>query len=603
MAPMPTRAIKEARLLLPPAAMILGATALSALWPAVGLARPFAFVAARIGLLAFVLGIPLLAATPVGAEFQQHTMSLLLAQPIGRRRLWAEKEVAAVLVTVIVAGVQLAVLDLAVLHALRPVLWLFAVTMVCSAAFWTLVARSIVGGLAFSLASWLMLEVAGGLALESFGYVSYRWVFLNHPALNAARVAYSALTLWLGWRAFSRFQIASAAHADLSGSAARLPLPDVLRCRPTGVLANMVRVELRLHRPTFFVAVLFAAIWLVALTAFAIHPVNPAIMEATFTSLVAVYVLLALVLAGTISLGESASLGLHEWELTLPIRARTAWLLKLSAALVIAALLVFALPAALSLLTSATLPVQRGILLLVPTSPAAVLIFAGVVLGFWSATFFGPTVRAAVAAGVVAVAFGAFVVLGFQSGARAGIFAGPLAWVMVRFQLWPTAFLPRTVFLLPVLTAIVLAPVVLVALRQSLTAYRRVRPGTRTAVRAGAGLMAVAFLGAFAVAAYTRSAASVFESTPVRELRAALQAVVKSDAPDERRVSPDELVATGRLSSQTQRWIAGADIRVKGPTRRPGGARRPTPLQRAFFRASIAFPNGRHDTLLVPVER
>src|SRR5271169_5130273 len=44
-----------------------------------------------ISLIGFWAGIPLLAALPLGIEFQHRTLSILLAQPVGRMEIWREK--------------------------------------------------------------------------------------------------------------------------------------------------------------------------------------------------------------------------------------------------------------------------------------------------------------------------------------------------------------------------------------------------------------------------------------------------------------------------------------------------------------------------------
>jgi hypothetical protein len=590
-----TRASKEARLLLLPAVLILTATALSAWWAATGHPDDLTSdLPVRIGLIALFLGIPTLVATSFGGEIQHQTLVFLLSQPITRTRLWAEKHAILTLVVGILAAVEFAAVPFDPSRFSRAALLLFVLAIVCSGGFWTLVARSTVGGLAFSLAAFMLLELAAGFAVEwASGSSAHIGVLLDLPVLNGVRVVYSAVMLWLTWRTFQRFQITGASYGDLSGGRARWLLPSLLRCRPQGALANLFRVELRLHRPTFFVAALFAACWLVTLALFAAHPARIGIAEAIFMFLLTVYVLLAVVLAGAISIGEASTFGLHEWQLSLPVRARTLWLAKLTVALVLAAALVFALPAALTLLTSATLPVQRGVLRVVPTWPAAALIGLVVALGFWAATLFGDTVRAAVATGIAVLVLGFSLQMTWWVSARSDFGSGLLTALMVRLQLPPTALLPRV----DVRMAIV-APVLFVALIQSYRAYRRVNVSTTTIAKNAAALLGVAVLTMFLVTAYIEAAMRVITSTPVQELRAALRAVSSaSGVPNTgRRVTIDELVGTGRLSAQTRRWIEGSDISIAGPMSQRGQVRR------TFFKASLTFPNGRHDTFLYFVE-
>ena len=105
-----------------------------------------------VSFLGFVLGIPLLAILPIGNEFQHRTLPLLLSQPISRMKIWSEK-----LSVTIVAVVSVAlVFCIAGRSALQqdPNLWLIAgalmISMTASAIFWTLVARSTMGGLALN---------------------------------------------------------------------------------------------------------------------------------------------------------------------------------------------------------------------------------------------------------------------------------------------------------------------------------------------------------------------------------------------------------------------------------------------------------------------
>src|SRR5260370_6382910 len=94
------------------------------------------------------LGIPMLATLSLGYEFQHRTFSLILSQPVSRMKIWSEKmsvALVAVLSTVLVFC-----------YAWRstfqqdPKLWVFAgiylIATVPSATFWTLFARSTIGG-------------------------------------------------------------------------------------------------------------------------------------------------------------------------------------------------------------------------------------------------------------------------------------------------------------------------------------------------------------------------------------------------------------------------------------------------------------------------
>lgn len=107
-------------------------------------------------------GIPLLATLPMGMEFQNNTLSLLLSQPIERKSIWAVKICMVGLVAASAAQVfvlaenRFALLpDFAAGWDLES--WLLP--FVAAAIFWTLFARSTVGGVVLNLASGLVVAV------------------------------------------------------------------------------------------------------------------------------------------------------------------------------------------------------------------------------------------------------------------------------------------------------------------------------------------------------------------------------------------------------------------------------------------------------------
>src|SRR5438132_10160789 len=87
-----------------------------------------------------VIGIALLVTLPFGNEFQHRTLSVLLAQPIGRMEIWAEK-----FTVMIIAVLSAALVYFISWHGAferDPELSRFAggvlITMIGSATFWTL---------------------------------------------------------------------------------------------------------------------------------------------------------------------------------------------------------------------------------------------------------------------------------------------------------------------------------------------------------------------------------------------------------------------------------------------------------------------------------
>lgn len=588
-----TRALKEVRSLLLPAGLILGATALSFAWSATGDTKwALSALSRQIAVVSFILGTALLAASSFGSEFQQRTLVLLLSQPLTRSRLWLEKWLVLVGVAGILGATQFAILRVGPFEPGRAAdgALLYLVAIVCSAPFWTLVARSTIGGAAFSVSAIGMLELAANVVAERiYGPDLSPGPFAGTVPLTAARVAYCIGILWLGWRVFSRFEVRSAGDASSADPAASTPSWSVLRCRPDEGLRNLFRKEVCLHRPTFQIAGLFAVCWLSVLALFSLQRWSRDTAEAAFSFLIAVYLPLSIVLAGAISVGEDTTLGLRAWHLTLPVSARVQWLAKLVVALLVGVALAIVLPLVLVVLTSAMLPLELGLfhglkVLMQPMTTISVA--SAVVLSFWASTLFGHTVRAALATGLAAIALSFCVSIAFRFGFNFAPGTSLVTSLVVRLQLPPDYFhgLGDTSIVLTSFFTIV----PLLALRQSFTAFRRVDIDVRTIVRHATILLGAAALIMFCFAAINSASYLQRFSVPVRELEAALQALPHPDTPatEPRRVTVGELDATGRLSPATKGWLANAEISVM-QWGKPGS-----------YKASVGFPNNRKYALV-----
>ena len=134
------RVLKEARALFWPWCAITFA----GLLPLLPLPSGIGDVSLLIATAGFWIGIPLMATLSLGNEFQHRTLSLMLSQPVDRGRIWGEKStvtICAVLSTLLVyAPVFHGALQQEFEFWLIPASWI--VITVCSAMFWTLVARS-----------------------------------------------------------------------------------------------------------------------------------------------------------------------------------------------------------------------------------------------------------------------------------------------------------------------------------------------------------------------------------------------------------------------------------------------------------------------------
>ena len=502
-------------------------------------------LSAMLSALACFGGFAVLAATTFGLEFQQHTLTLLLSQPVERRRIWQDKILIVLLAGIAVimvnwqfqqllsdlpgwllllvwmfllacvcssgfwiqstgsvlgglacdvtiqlllfGGLALAIkskyelsIGLAIADGLRTIilpsviyslafLWLgrqfwqrtflkigvglvlflllcglsqclassvgvrrtsvgeaflagiFLLALMCSTGFWTLVARTTLGGAVLSVASQFLVGVAALLALSKIygAEVDTEQVgmgeegrFLGPLALIA--ILYCVIFLALGWRKFARLELKSAPaglEQTSGGSYHGGWSPNWLQCRANQNLLNLVRKELRLQKPLLLLAGIFLICWLAAVT---LQWLAPQRAYAHLKDVVAcVYAPLVLLLAGCVSLGDEKVLGVTGWHLTLPIAARTQWLVKLVVAALSGATLGLVLPFilySLSALVTGAQFLRNSIndpFLLVASISSALFI-----LSFWAATLLTGTVRAALSAVAALIAFSLCIALG-----------------------------------------------------------------------------------------------------------------------------------------------------------------------------------------------
>ena len=522
----------------------------------------------------------LLAAMSMGNEFHQGTFALLLSQPCPRRDLWREKllVLAALAGTLgllmfwVIAGSEVSGVPYVVLR-------FFFVAVVCSVPLWTLVARSIIGGLLFTLGGTLLLlllmclasagyggpgapdavmpgvffvavvctaplwtlvarSIIGGMVFSLAGalvllllttYLGVEKLFgprfpngipdnVYACAWSIVGLSYSGVCLLAGWRKFARLELKDA----ILGESAILSTAAVregrwwnwLRMRPTGSLLNLVRKELRLQKPVFVVAAVFSVCWL-AVTG--LHQWGPehgyeGLYEELRILLPVVYIPLVLAVAAAISLGEERTLGLAAWHLTLPVSARRQWLLKLAVGAAVAIGLGLVLP---GLVGWATLPEFRAGLhqaaqepfmshgnvtgLLAEVSSIGTALWLFFVLSFWAATLLGNTVRAVSTALLGVGALWLCLVLSAwlanrMGGLQTDLLRNIIWWLQLEPGVYRGEAIREAMIWGPVVAGLVLS---LVALAQSLVLFRRAQVQRGAVVRSAGLLLAIAFLAAF----------------------------------------------------------------------------------------------------------
>jgi hypothetical protein len=439
------RLAKEARALFWPWCFVTLAVGSELLTPSQYLADPLY----AVSLIAFWVGIPMIAALSLGSEFQHRTLPLLLSQPISRRTLWTEKWL--VLLPAMATTVIVYVLTWRLPYREPPEYGVFAVALLvslCSATFWTLTAKSTIGGVILNL-----LQAVTILYVHLVLPARYEVGFLI-PA-----TAYALLMLWLSRRKFEFFQATGGATGDdlLTANPFRI-FSRVVDCRPDQPVLNLLRKEMRLLWPVGLLT-LFAVLFLICLAPFrstlnggnSAHTVGYGICVGA--------VLLTSLLAGALSMGEERTLGTHSFQLTSPFSVRKQWWMKI----VVAELTSVLLAATVASVAHAIWGVESfGYPLL-----AAVVTFAG----FWCASAVKGTVRAT----MIAFPAAAAVLAGFGLGGFfLGLNRGILNRVIERFHPFPissetahalSAFSNRIEFWFPV-------PLILVAAIQAYRLFR-----------------------------------------------------------------------------------------------------------------------------------
>jgi hypothetical protein len=128
-------------------------------------------------------------------------------------------------------------------------------------------------------------------------------------------------------------------------------------------------------------------------------------------------------------------------------------------------------------------------------------------------------------------------------------------------------------------------------LGQSLVAFKRAQIDTRRVGKYVASLLVAAGALSLFFGMTTAAVGMQFRSTPVRELRSAMEALasVSPEAPAKRprRVDVDELERAAPLSAATKRWLSGTDIFLYGCGAVAG-------VRGRRCHASLVFPNGRY---------
>jgi hypothetical protein len=402
----------------------------------------------RIGL---VIGVPMLACLSFGNEFRHKTMELLVSQPVSRLKIWREKWIV-VAIAILTTSLAASVFSRTPLHITGPNdldYVMFLVVTTCSAVFWTLFARSTMGGLV------LNISIVIPLGLLKFGFWDWNAATGHFSKtgvtliLSAATLGYSVVMLWMGrWMLVRRQSGAGLVGSDLMVAIPILVprrIAGLLRCRRDQVVFNLIRKELRLLRPLWLLSALYVLCWSAIAIASWFVPVAGDGRQAMLVFLVlgsASYPVIATFLGATLPFAEERASGIQLWHLALPLSMKTQWLARLVTGLFAGLICGIGLTSVLTVLAHALLRpdiVRDMIRMTLPVPISYLLMFF--VFMFWCAVMARDLPRSA----VLAVAAGGMMFVAVEGSVWiAGRFCESLEqirmFVISSYQLNPSVF-------------------------------------------------------------------------------------------------------------------------------------------------------------------
>jgi len=360
-----------------------------------------------------------------------------------------------------------------------------------SVTFWTLLARSTLGGMVFTAFSQLLVFGILGSIAERFGVFNYQVGILGLSAQTAisalAGIGYGGVFFWLSWRKLTRLEVSQLLPDTLAGSksltAQGLSL-GWLRCRPGSSFLNLIRKEIQLQKPLFIIAAILCVLWVFSYALLILQPAHSSFPEIVFALTIGFYIPLMSLLSGSISLGEEKNLGITAWHLTFPVSIWRQWAAKLAVGFCTWLFLGLLLPFVLTRL-GFVFGGSRIFKEVELESWLGISLFTtGVfVLSFWAMTLFANTVRAVIGTIAAVVALCSSAALAY--------------WLTI--ELFAHTFVvtlldddsPQFVVGWVVLGAVTL----LFALVQSMIQFRRAQSLWKTTAKYFCALIAFAFFG------------------------------------------------------------------------------------------------------------
>jgi hypothetical protein len=337
---------KELRALLP--AWIASMLALCALplVPAGGLFEGW--------ILVYGLGSIALGAHSIGHEYTYRTLSLLLAQPSHRRRLFLTKLGVLAPMLLTLAATAWTVLFIRGTFQQSStggpplVLLLPTAAALFLAPRLTMMCRSTLAGVVFTVAiAGLVAIPADILAAVIHGTRAPEGAALQGAIFLGGMTAICTIAAVTNGRTFVRLEAIDGAGADVAMPRWLRRTTRVGTRRPLWLLAKK---ELHLQQMTFVIVALYIAMWvLLSLVKY----VRPELREFPLLPITMLYLLILSLLIGSLASAEERHFGTMEWQVLLPMAAWKQWAVKAGMVLGLALVLAIGLPALVAWLNTA----------------------------------------------------------------------------------------------------------------------------------------------------------------------------------------------------------------------------------------------------------
>ena len=306
-----------------------------------------------VAVFAFVLGAVALGVYSIGHEYAHRTLTSLLAQPLSRSQLLLAK--ISVLATFVALLTLVAARSLLPVEAFEPWrgnpaaarwwLWMLFLTpalALCIAPWLTMISRSVMGGLVFTLAVPAGFWIAGQIArVATMGFTADELAY--GPALTLMIVglltvsgvaAVHGRAMFIGLEAIDApREIASTRRTSARPSTA-------VRSRRRHPLVMLVHKEVRLHGLAGVVASLFALVWI----SMRLTRMDAYIAGQSFATMTALYGVFIAMMLGSSGAAEERALGTAEWQILQPYAFWKQWLTKVLTIGILALLLGLVLP-------------------------------------------------------------------------------------------------------------------------------------------------------------------------------------------------------------------------------------------------------------------